>query len=111
MQFKLTKRQAEILQWIKRGATNKQIANRLGISVSTVKLHMTAILKTYGARNRQQLLLSALKGLGPEDIPDSVDHGRKPFGWVLLRGTRLVGVVLGKQPSSDWLPIYLSKGE
>lgn len=52
----LTFRQAQVLQLIKdRGASNKVIAKMLGISESTVKLHIGAILKKYGAKNRTQL--------------------------------------------------------
>lgn len=52
----LTPRQAQILDLITtRGASNKVIAKTLKISESTVKLHMSAILKKYGCRNRTQL--------------------------------------------------------
>jgi DNA-binding NarL/FixJ family response regulator len=52
----LTVRQAQILQLIQdRGASNKTIARMLGLSESTVKLHMGAILKKYGVKNRTQL--------------------------------------------------------
>ena len=58
----LTARQAQILQLIcNRGASNKVIANTLKISESTVKLHITAVLKKYGVRNRTQLALFANK--------------------------------------------------
>jgi DNA-binding NarL/FixJ family response regulator len=54
--IKLTIRQQQILQLIKsRGASNKAIAKSLGISESTVKLHLTNIFKKYGVRNRTQL--------------------------------------------------------
>lgn len=58
----LTTRQAQILQLIcDRGASNKVIANTLKISESTVKLHITSVLKKYGVRNRTQLALFANK--------------------------------------------------
>lgn len=58
----LTARQAQILQLIcDRGASNKVIANTLKISESTVKLHITSVLKKYGVRNRTQLALFANK--------------------------------------------------
>jgi DNA-binding NarL/FixJ family response regulator len=60
--FTLTVRQAQILQLIcDRGASNKVIANTLKITESTVKLHITAVLKKYGVRNRTQLALFASK--------------------------------------------------
>jgi DNA-binding NarL/FixJ family response regulator len=52
----LTPRQDQIFRMIKeRGASNKAIAKSLGISESTVKLHITQIFKKYGVRNRTQL--------------------------------------------------------
>jgi DNA-binding NarL/FixJ family response regulator len=56
----LTPRQTEILDIIvQRGASNKAIARMLNITESTVKLHMSGILKKYGVRNRTQLALFA----------------------------------------------------
>lgn len=52
----LTPRQTQILDLVStRGASNKVIARMLSISESTVKLHVSAILKKYGCRNRTQL--------------------------------------------------------
>lgn len=52
----LTPRQRQIYTLIvEKGASNKAIGRMLGISESTVKLHMTSILKKYGVRNRTQL--------------------------------------------------------
>lgn len=53
----LTTRQSQILELvITRGASNKTIANILHITDSTVKLHMTSILKKCGVRSRTQLV-------------------------------------------------------
>jgi len=52
----LTPRQQQIFDLVTtRGASNKTIANTLHITDSTVKLHMTAILKKCGVRTRTQL--------------------------------------------------------
>lgn len=52
----LTSRQTQVLRLIKdRGASNKVIAKALGISESTVKLHVAGIFKKYGVRSRTQL--------------------------------------------------------
>jgi DNA-binding CsgD family transcriptional regulator len=52
----LTLRQKQIFDLIvNRGVSNKAIARILNISESTVKLHMTAILKKNSVRNRTQL--------------------------------------------------------
>jgi DNA-binding NarL/FixJ family response regulator len=56
----LTPRQRQILDIVAtRGISNKSIARMLHISESTVKLHMSGILKKFGLRNRTQLALFA----------------------------------------------------
>ena len=56
----LTPRQRQILEIVAtRGISNKSIARMLHISESTVKLHMSGILKKFGLRNRTQLALFA----------------------------------------------------
>lgn len=58
----LTARQSEIADLISsRGLSNKRIANALGITESTVKIHVSAILKAYGVRTRTQLAVVANK--------------------------------------------------
>jgi DNA-binding NarL/FixJ family response regulator len=58
--IELTMRQSQVLQIIQdRGASNKVIAKMLGITESTVKLHISAILKKYGVKNRTQLAVFA----------------------------------------------------
>lgn len=62
-EIKLTTRQHQILDIINtRGASNKIIARMLNISESTVKLHVSAILRKYNVRNRTQLALFSKKG-------------------------------------------------
>lgn len=52
----LTVRQQEIFNLItERAASNKVIARALGISESTVKLHVSGIFKKYGVKSRTQL--------------------------------------------------------
>ena len=58
----LTARQQQIYNLVvDKGASNKAIGRLLSISESTVKLHMTAILKKYGVRNRTQLAVFTKK--------------------------------------------------
>ena len=60
----LTARQQEVMDLIcHRGLSNKQIAKSLKLSESTVKIHVSAVMKSYGVRNRTQLALSAGTGL------------------------------------------------
>lgn len=58
--IKLTPRQKQVFTFVtKRGASNKIIAKALNITESTVKLHIGAILKKYGLKNRTQLAVFA----------------------------------------------------
>jgi DNA-binding CsgD family transcriptional regulator len=55
----LTSRQQEVFDLIaKRGLSNKQIARVLNISESTVKIHVSAVMKNLCVRNRTQLALT-----------------------------------------------------
>jgi DNA-binding NarL/FixJ family response regulator len=60
----LTNRQSQVLSLVcNRGLSNKKIAQVLNISESTVKVHISAILKEYGVRNRTQLALAGSSSL------------------------------------------------
>lgn len=55
----LTYRQHQIANLIwRRGLTNSQIAKQLGLSDSTVKMHIGIILKKYGVQHRTQLIVA-----------------------------------------------------
>ena len=55
---RLTPRQIEVRALLLHGLANALIADQLGISEETVKLHVRAILRAHGAHNRVQLLLN-----------------------------------------------------
>ncbi|WP_299980091.1 helix-turn-helix transcriptional regulator [uncultured Pseudoteredinibacter sp.] len=57
----LTKRQREILSWVTKGLSNKEIADKLGISEATVKNHVKSILKTKNCESREQLISRSIK--------------------------------------------------
>lgn len=59
---RLSKRQMEVLGLLLLGRTNQEIADALGISLPTVKLHVHAILNATGARNRTEAALLAKEG-------------------------------------------------
>ena len=56
-EFGLTARQAEVLGLMARGKSNRQIAELLGLSEGTVKIHMTAIFKVLGVSSRTQAMV------------------------------------------------------
>jgi DNA-binding NarL/FixJ family response regulator len=56
----LSPRESEILEYVTRGMSNKEIAVELGISHQTVKNHMTAILRKLGVDDRTQAAVYAL---------------------------------------------------
>jgi len=57
--FGLTRRELEIVRAVVSGYTNKQIAQQLSISESTVKRHVTHIFDKMGASNRIEVALFA----------------------------------------------------
>ncbi|MDQ6712493.1 MAG: response regulator transcription factor [Candidatus Dormibacteraeota bacterium] len=63
----LTPRELEVLQWMARGLTNRQIARRLEISEHTVKFHAGAVLGKLNARSRAEAVARAIG-----------------FGWILV---------------------------
>jgi two-component system nitrate/nitrite response regulator NarL len=56
---RLTPRQREVLSHLARGQSNKEIARRLGLFESTVKVHVKTILKKLDAANRTQAAMLA----------------------------------------------------
>jgi DNA-binding NarL/FixJ family response regulator len=63
----LTPRQTMVLRLMGRGWANRQIAQELGVSEGTVKVHVNAILRALGVSNRTQAALTASRaGLSPE---------------------------------------------
>jgi DNA-binding NarL/FixJ family response regulator len=57
----LSIREMEVLSYVTRGLSNKEIANLLGISHQTVKNHVTAILRKIGVEDRTQAAIYALR--------------------------------------------------
>lgn len=55
----LTERQEQVLQLLARGAPIKIICRELSLSEGTVKTHVTAIYRAFGASNRTEALLAA----------------------------------------------------
>ena len=55
----LTRKQLLVLERMTKGESNKQIAYNLDIAETTVKAHVSAILRKLGVHNRVQAILSA----------------------------------------------------
>ncbi len=53
----LTRRQGQVGRLICRGCSDKQIARRLGISIDSVRLHVSKLFTRVGARGRVGLLV------------------------------------------------------
>lgn len=63
----LSTAQMRVLAAVVKGHLNKQIAGDLDISESTVKAHMSAILRKLGVNNRVQAVLAVRPLFDPED--------------------------------------------
>ena len=55
----ISERELEVLELLAEGYSNRQIADRLYISVNTVKTHVSSILGKLGARRRTQAVKKA----------------------------------------------------
>jgi LuxR family maltose regulon positive regulatory protein len=55
----LTHREMEVLLWLAQGASNREIAHNLVISLDTAKRHVSNILSKLGAKNRTQAVVQA----------------------------------------------------
>lgn len=63
--FRLTNGQSRVLDLLSEGKTNRQIADLLGVTEGTVKIHVSAIFKALGVTSRSQALLAVGKKQKP----------------------------------------------
>ena len=70
----LTNQQSRILQLICEGKLNKQIAYDLSIAETTVKAHVTAIMRKLGVQSRTQAVLVAQDARLGGGLPDHSQH-------------------------------------
>lgn len=56
MEENLTNREANIVELIAQGFSNKEIAQKLDITVETVKIHVKHILKKLGVDSRTKVI-------------------------------------------------------
>lgn len=57
----VTPRELEVLRLLRSGLTNKEIGRALAIEEVTVKLHINRLCKRLGAKNRVQVLMTAME--------------------------------------------------
>lgn len=60
----LTRRQVAVLEQLRYGRSNRQIAVDLGIEEITVKVHISAILRKLHVKNRLQAIVVTRDGVG-----------------------------------------------
>ena len=75
--LKLTKRQREVLGLLALGMSNKEIARTLEIAEATTKIHMAALLRALGVRNRTEAAYKAGQLLKSAKLAPPEDHGIK----------------------------------
>lgn len=71
----LSKRERQILHWVREGMTNQQIGEVLSISPLTVKNHVQKILRKLGATNRAHAVATAMRA---QARPDAGTMGAAP---------------------------------
>ncbi len=73
-QRRLTARQMDVLNHLQQGKANKIIAHELGMSESTVKVHVRNIMRKVGATNRTQAAYKAQRSSEFLDATRILDH-------------------------------------
>jgi NarL family two-component system response regulator LiaR len=58
---RLTAREVEVLQWATYEGTNRELADRLGISVKGIQQHLTSIYSKLGVQNRTEAVVKAAR--------------------------------------------------
>lgn len=59
--YRISPKELEVLEYLKEGMTNKEIAFHVGIAQRTVKFHITNLMKRTQAESRTELLFKLLK--------------------------------------------------
>jgi DNA-binding NarL/FixJ family response regulator len=91
----LSGREAAILSALVQGASNKMIAGQLKITEATVKVHVKAILRKIGVRNRTQAAIWALKCQGTSKRL-SADNGGSHLSQASLGHERSDNPMIGR---------------
>ena len=99
----LSPREAEILELVAKGLTNREIAQKLSISPNTVKVHLSNIFEKANVSSRTEATLYGMTH-GLVDVPEGATDAvpseqpqptifqRSPWAWVVL-GALLVALI------------------
>jgi DNA-binding CsgD family transcriptional regulator len=79
----LTRREYEILQFMTKGATNREIATTIFLSEETVKWHVKHILQKFGVANRGQAVATYLENLNRVQRRVAAEGHATRAGWAL----------------------------
>lgn len=71
----LTPQQLRVLNMLKQGLLNKQIAHELSVGETTVKAHVSEILRKLGVASRTQAVIEVSKVTLPEEKPNGSPTG------------------------------------
>jgi len=73
---KLTNREAEVLKYVMKGMTTKDIADEVSVSHQCIKLHLGKLFKKFDVSNRPQLIITAYNQITPiRDLDMLVENG------------------------------------
>lgn len=76
----LTKRRhVEVLEFLAKGETNKEIARRLNLTEATIKVYVRELMRHFGAKNRMQVALKASALYETEAAPLPGDPAAPPM--------------------------------
>lgn len=67
---RLTQRQEEIMEYVAKGLSNEEIAEKMCVTVNSVKVHVHNILTTFKATNRVKAVLIYLRDYKGIDLGD-----------------------------------------
>ncbi len=66
---RLTRREHDVLDWLLKGYSNKEIARNIGVKENTVAFHLRGVFKKLSVSNRTQAATMALRERQPDFIP------------------------------------------
>ena len=81
-----TERQYAVLTCLCLGDPNKVIGRKLGMTETTVKVHVREIMRKLGVCNRTQVAIAAARnrsGIGPDGVVEIIPHGFHSGGQIL----------------------------